>query len=230
MPPPGRPLGIGAVVSALTEEFPDLTISKVRFLEAEGLLAPQRTGAGYRRYAPADVDRLRWVLRAQRDRYWPLATIREVLAAADRGLDPGAPGAAPTVPDPVEDEPDDLDVDGLLVRGRLALSAPELAEAAGLDAGEVAALLEHGVLRPRGDGTYGSAALRAARAAAGLRRHGLEARHLRVFRAAADRESALLEQATAALRGEAADRARGDARRLGLTLHAALVDFGDDDV
>ncbi|WP_299445046.1 MerR family transcriptional regulator [uncultured Phycicoccus sp.] len=226
MAPAPRPLSIGAVVHALADEFPELTISKVRFLETEGLLSPARTGSGYRQYAKADVDRLRWVLRMQRDRFWPLTAIREALEAADRGLDPAAAGRA-AVPDPALD-PDLPDDDGLLARGPLRISAGELAEATGLSAAEVTALGEHGLLRPHPDGSYRADDLRAATAAAGLARYGLEARHLRVVRAAADRESGLLEQATASLRGAGAAEARSEALRLVLALHAALVRGGLD--
>ncbi|KRE62860.1 MerR family transcriptional regulator [Nostocoides sp. Soil756] len=225
MTPAAKPLSIGAVVRVLADEFPDLTISKVRFLEAEGLVSPPRTAAGYRQFTSADVDRLRWVLRAQRDRFWPLTTIREALAAADRGLAPAADGhgARPPEPPPDADVPD---VDDLLVRGPTRLTHRELVGATGLAEAEVEALVEHGLLRPGPDGSHGEDDLRAAHAAAGLARLGLEARHLRAFRAAADRESGLLEQATASLRGAEAARSRAEAVHHALALHAALVRGG----
>ena len=80
---------IGEVLNQLRDEFEDITISKIRFLEAEGLINPDRTESGYRKFTPADIDRLRYVLRAQRDRYLPLKVIREHLDAMDRGLEPG---------------------------------------------------------------------------------------------------------------------------------------------
>ena len=95
---PGRRLTVGAVVRTLAEEFPDVTISKVRFLEAEGLVTPTRTPSGYRQFTPADVERLRYVLRAQRDLFWPLRVIKDNLEAIDRGLTPGG-GADVTVRD-----------------------------------------------------------------------------------------------------------------------------------
>lgn len=225
MPSPGT-LTIGAVVRALVEEFPDLTISKVRFLEAQGLVTPERTDSGYRRFSTADVDRLRWVLRVQRDRFWPLTRIRAALEEVDRGLDPSWSGPA-TVPGELDEggEPAEpaVDPEGLLARGPLRLSADELADAADLSPADVSALVEHGVLRRRTDGTFDGHDLAAARAAAGLAVLGLEARHLRVFRAAADREGALLHQATATLRGTEATSARDEALRHVLALHAALV-------
>ena len=97
---------IGAVLAALQQDFPDVTISKIRFLEAEGLVTPARTGSGYRTYAVQDLDRLRYILTAQRDHFWPLKVIAAALDAMDRGLTPeraesGMP--RPSVPTPVAD-------------------------------------------------------------------------------------------------------------------------------
>lgn len=227
MPPAARPLSIGALVRALAEEFPELTISKVRFLETEGLVTPARTASGYRQYSAADVERLRWVLRAQRDRFWPLTMIRAALEAADRGLEPGLPGQRPTVPATPPDG-DVPDLGDLLARDRLRITATELAEAAGLSEGDVADLVEHGLLRRRADGSFGEDGLRAARSAAGLARYGVQARHLRVVRTAADREVGLVEQATGSLRGADGERARAEVLQLCLALHAALVRDGVD--
>ncbi|MBD3783570.1 MAG: MerR family transcriptional regulator, partial [Micrococcales bacterium] len=136
-----RPLTIGAVVTALAEEFPDVTVSKVRFLEAEGLVTPERTGSGYRRYAPADVERLRYVLRAQRDLFWPLRVIKDSLAAIDRGLVPAGAELRPVVPEPAPD-PEVPDAAALLEEAELRLTRAELATAAGLDDPAVADLLD----------------------------------------------------------------------------------------
>ena len=220
------PLTIGAVVRALAEEFPDVTVSKVRFLEAEGLVTPERTDAGYRRYTHADVDRLRYVLRAQRDLFWPLKVIKDALAATDRGLVPGAPGEPPRLPDPepVGEQPDP----GALHRGApLRLTSAELVRESGLAPGTVEELVEQGLLRPR-DGLHGPEDLDAARAVVGLLRHGLEIRHLRTVRNAADRESDLVDQAVSGLRGAAADQARTELLGLTLALHDALVRSGSD--
>ena len=93
-------LGIGAVLARLQEEFPDVSLSKIRFLEAEGLINPERTASGYRKFTSADVERLRFVLAAQRDRFWPLKVIRDALDAMDRGLPVDADTATsrPSVP------------------------------------------------------------------------------------------------------------------------------------
>src|SRR6478609_11222741 len=111
--PAPRRLTIGKVLAALSEDFPDVTASKIRFLEAEGLVLPHRTASGYRTYTDDDVRRLHYILSAQRDRYWPLKVIREALDALDRGLAepvdepdarprPPAPPVDPEVPTPRE--------------------------------------------------------------------------------------------------------------------------------
>src|SRR6476661_146305 len=120
---------IGAVLAALKQDFPDVTISKIRFLEAEGLVTPARTGSGHRTYAVADVDRLRYILTAQRDHFWPLKVIAAALDAMDRGLTPqhtdsGMP--RPTVPAPVAD-PEVPSATVLTSVGSLRLTRAELA-------------------------------------------------------------------------------------------------------
>jgi hypothetical protein len=219
----GSPLTIGAVVSALAEEFPDVSVSKVRFLEAEGLVTPERTPKGYRQYSTDDLERLRYVLRAQRDRFWPLKVIKDNLEVIDRGLDPGDPAEAPPrLPSPTPD-PDVPSADTLLAAADLRLTAAELAEASGLPAESVAELAAAGLLHPDARGMHGEPDLRVARAAAGLAAYGIGARHLRAFRTAADREAGLVEQAVGSRRGPAADRGRTEVAHLCLTLHAALL-------
>jgi DNA-binding transcriptional MerR regulator len=223
--PSGRPLTVGAVVRALAEEFPDITISKVRFLEAEGLVTPVRTPSGYRQFTADDVERLRYVLRAQRDRFWPLKVIKDSLDALDRGLVPGdgdADGGLPRPPRPAAD-PTVPDAADLLPRAQLRVTASELARASGLEPSVVAELTAQGLLRPDATGLHGEPDLRVARAAAGLAAYGIEPRHLRSFRTAADREVGLVEQVVGARRGEDADRHAAEVAHLCLTLHAALV-------
>ncbi len=195
----GRRLTVGAVVRALSEEFPEVTISKVRFLEAEGLVTPARTASGYRQFTPDDVERLRYVLRAQRDQFWPLRVIKDNLDAIDRGLTPAVAGdQRPQAPAPVADS----DVPG---------------------AGDLAA---HGLLRPDPAGLHDDADLQVAHAAAGLGAYGVEPRHLRGFRAAADREVGLVEQVVGPRRGADAQRHAAEVAHLCLALHAALVRGG----
>jgi DNA-binding transcriptional MerR regulator len=228
MPPssPDRPLTIGKVLDALREEFPEISISKIRFLEAEGLVEPARTPAGYRTYAVGDVERLRYVLRAQRDRFWPLKVIRESLDALDRGLEPvPATDARPRPPEPDVD-PDVPDAADLRPARTVRLTRAELADATGLEPEVVRSLEGFGILRPDADGHFSATDLQATHAAAGLAAYGIEARHLRPFRTAADREVGLVEQAMSTRRagGRAADQAQ--VARLCLQLHAALVKGG----
>ncbi|WP_404382828.1 MerR family transcriptional regulator [Knoellia locipacati] len=229
MPPsrPDRPLTIGKVLDALREEFPEISISKIRFLETEGLVEPARTPAGYRTYAVSDVERLRYVLRAQRDRFWPLKVIRESLDALDRGLEPVLDSdARPRPPEPVPDPdvPDEADL--LKAPPTVRLTRAELASATGLDPEVITSLEGFGVLRPDSEGHFSATDLQATHAAAGLAAYGIEARHLRPFRTAADREVGLVEQAMSTRRagGRAADQAH--VARLCLQLHAALVKGG----
>ncbi len=205
--PPAAPrlLTIGAVLTALTPDFPDISISKIRFLEAEGLLAPERTPSGYRRFSPDDVARLRYILTAQRDRFWPLKVIRESLDKLERGLEPsaGADGASrPQVPARAGDR-DLPPASELTRRSVLRLTAVELREAAGLDLTTFDALSTYGLLRAGSGGHFGDAALAVARAASALAAYGIEPRHLRPFRTAADREIGLVQQVVSPMRRSA---------------------------
>jgi DNA-binding transcriptional MerR regulator len=227
--PAGSHLTVGAVVRALTAEFPEVTISKVRFLEAEGLVTPTRTASGYRQFTAADLERLRYVLRAQRDKFWPLKVIKDNLEAIDRGLTPGdAADGRPQPPPPVRD-PDVPDAASLATARGLRLTAGELARASGLTPDEVADLGAHGLLRPDPAGLHDDADLQVAHAAAGLGAYGVEPRHLRGFRAAADREVGLVEQVVGPRRGADAERHAAEVAHLCLTLHAALVRGGLSD-
>lgn len=240
---PLRALTIGAVLRALRPEFPDVTISKIRFLETEGLVTPSRTASGYRTFTDDDVDRLRYILAAQRDRFLPLKVIRESLEAIDRGLEPSevAPGAPGVRPQPPRPRPDrDIPTAAALARAStLRLTREELAEAADTDLATLDALEGYGLLRPDATGHYGEAALTIAHTVRALSTYGLEPRHLRAFRTAADREIGLVEQVVGPLRrgatrrtsdpSVAAARARGasdpaaDLLTLCVTLHVALV-------
>jgi DNA-binding transcriptional MerR regulator len=229
---------IGGVLAALTPDFPDLTISKIRFLEAEGLVTPYRTGSGYRTYTDRDVERLRYILTAQRDRFWPLKVIRDALDAMDRGLTPGAPengDARPRVPVTAAD-PDIPTVAALTAPLTLRLTARELREAAGLDRPTLTALETYGLVRADPSGHFDDDALAVARAAAALAAYGVEPRHLRPFRTAADREIGLVQQIVQPARSAAGRPQRGDTAapedptpevlRLCIALHAALVRAG----
>jgi len=201
--PSTGPLTIGAVLAALAPDFPDISISKIRFLEAEGLITPERTGSGYRRFSPDDLARLRYILTAQRDRFWPLRVIREALDKLERGLEPAQRDTAssrPQVPAAAGD-PDLPTAFDLGRRGDLRLTDVELRDATGLDTPTFDALSTYGLLRPDPTGHYGDAALAVARAAGALAAYGIEPRHLRPFRTAADREIGLVQQIVSPIRG-----------------------------
>jgi len=233
-PRKGAAKSIGRVLADLQADFPDVSISKIRFLEAEGLLTPQRTASGYRTFSAGDVERLRYVLTAQRDRFWPLKVIREALDAIDRGLTPptgpedGA-GARPRPPRQQED-PDLPTVDDLTTSSSLRLTARELREAAELDQATFEALTTFGLLRADGDGHFDEDGLAVARAAGALAGYGVEPRHLRPFRTAADREIGLVQQIIRPSRGSAGTRGSPDPTaevlRRCIALHTALVRAG----
>ena len=217
-------LSIGAVLTRLQEEFPDLTLSKVRFLDAQGLVSPERTPSGYRRYAERDVERLRFVLRCQRDKYWPLKVIGEALDAYDRGLRPSEQSDGPQPPaagtDPalraVDESPPDDDAGVKLTRA-------ELQRATGLDTRALADLESFGLIRTEGGDLYTGLDLQVAHAAATLLSYGIEARHLRPFRLAAEREVALVKGLTSMTHEVDSPEDVEELVRQCLELHLALV-------
>ncbi|MEP7193410.1 MAG: MerR family transcriptional regulator [Actinomycetota bacterium] len=223
------------MLAVLAPDFPDITISKIRFLEAEGLVTPGRTGTGYRRFSPDDLERLRYILTAQRDRFWPLKVIREALDKIERGLEPepdGGTSSRPQVPAGIGD-PDLPTAFDLRRRSTLSLTDVEVQDASGLDKPTFDALSTYGLLCPDPSGHYGDAALAVARAAGALAAYGIEPRHLRPFRAAADREIGLVQQVVSPLRVR--NRAAGRTAPRDPTpqilaeciaLHAALVKSG----
>jgi len=222
---------IGDVLGLLRPEFPDITISKIRFLEAEGLVEPQRSPSGYRKFSDADVERLRFVLTAQRDHYLPLRVIRRHLEALDRGESApplGQPGPVPRPRRPRTLVAADTAAEDPSVR----LTRRQLLDGAGIDEALLARLEEYGLVRRVG-AHYEGHALAIARAAAALGDYGFEVRHLRAVKAAADRQVGLIEQIIAPRlrrrsRGaheEAAETAR-EIAALSVKLHAALLSAG----
>jgi DNA-binding transcriptional MerR regulator len=220
-------LTIGEVLAVLRDDFPDVTISKIRYLESEDLVHPQRTPSGYRKFSAADVSRLRYVLTAQRDHYLPLRVIKEQLDALDRG-DP-LPAATPVpaaVPPPVGTPA----ADGAEETGR-PLTADQFARAAGLDPEQLADCVQYGLLATDADGRHPAGDLPVARAAAGLARHGLEPRHLRVYRSGVEREADLVQQLVAPVLRARSEEARARATEklhelaaLSAQLHDALLE------
>ncbi len=226
--PAGR-LGIGEVLRRLRPDFPDVSISKIRFLESEGLVEPQRTASGYRKFSYADLEQLRYVLSAQRDHYLPLRVIRSHLDAMARGLEPPRiAGDAPRAPRPggaraTADDPG--------APPRLRMSRAELLANSGLTDDQLSQLHEYGLVRPHlGEDHYGSVALSVATAVASLSRHGLEPRHLRAFKTAAEREVGLIDQVVDPMQrqrdenaGARAAELRDELAALAVQLHVALV-------
>ncbi len=212
---------ISDVLAALQIEFPAVTNSKLRFLEEQGLVQPVRTPAGYRQYSPADIERLRYVLRQQRDRYVPLKVIGEQLAALDSGAEDEPPSRAQLATR-----------DGVRQTAATGarLTSEALAREAGVDVEVVTELVGTGVLRPTASGHFDAWARDVVVLAVALREHGIDSRHLRVFRAAADRQADLVEQVVAPWRGRHAPSSRARAGTLAAEvgelctqLHTALV-------
>jgi DNA-binding transcriptional MerR regulator len=286
---------IGEVLALLREEFPDVTISKIRFLESQGLVDPERTPSGYRRFYDRDIERLRWILRQQREHYLPLKVIKDRLDGLDPTVGPvGAPAGGaglepPTIvpevarpepspalaaerPEPVPVAPVTLDLtdrsgprvlpeptifasrpkpapvtagepptdDGAARRApaaedlsSISLTAKELAESTGMQVADLDELERYGLLQHRLAGNtaiYDGDALVIARLVAGFRAHGIEARHLRMVKVAADREAALFEQVVLPMARQRNPEVRRqvqetltDLSRLTDSLHALLL-------
>ncbi|WP_189034282.1 transcriptional regulator FtsR [Nocardia rhizosphaerihabitans] len=252
-------MSIGSVLDLLRPDFPDITISKIRFLESEGLIRPERTPSGYRRFSVADYERLRFVLTAQRDQYLPLKVIKEQLEAIDSGAatlgvreararahshhsaaeaGQSLSGAAradtddasPAPPRRLGVVPGEITPDELRVEGGVRLTRADLLDKAGIDDKFLDDLLRAGLIVPGAGGFFESDAVTLAHAAKSMAEFGLEARHLRAFKLAADREAALVAQIAAPIAksrdADARARAEETVRELAalsLNLHAALV-------
>lgn len=254
---------IGEVLNLLQQEFPDVTVSKIRFLESQGLIAPERTPSGYRKFYEPDVQRLRWILQQQRDHYLPLKVIKTRLTrfeeqrAADTPEENGDGGITPAVetappapevespvapppevdagPDPVTTGdaviPDDGDDRG---SDRTSVTRSELARLSGLDESVLAELDGYGLLPAPmvvgDDEVYDEQAVVVARLARGFLRHGVEARHLRMYKTFAEREATFVSQLVAPVIRQKNPDARRQARetvselaRLGGGMRAAML-------
>jgi DNA-binding transcriptional MerR regulator len=270
-------VSIGDVLNQLRDEFPDVTISKIRFLESQGLVDPERTPSGYRKFYPVDIERLRWILRQQKENFLPLKVIKERLEEIDR--DGGFTAPPRPAEDPIEPRKDrrgrrarkhddatneesqsgtlfeetrrraqvkearalvsrvrDDDVSDELAASEtgVSLTRAELARAAGLNEEQLGMLEEYGLLAPahssRDRVLFDEDALAIARAAAGFMRHGIEPRHLRMYRAFADREVSLFEQVLLPYRRQRNPEAQartsetlGELAGLGRRLRTALL-------
>jgi DNA-binding transcriptional MerR regulator len=189
-------LSIGEVLEAIKADFPDVSISKIRFLESEGLINPERTGSGYRKFYDPDVARLRYILSLQKDHFLPLKVIRERLAEADASgsipeIAPSGDGsvtAARAAANGSSKSPSRINTDVQLDRSGLA-------KAAGLSTDELQGLEDFGLI-VAGD-FYDGNDLAVAKAARRLLDYGLEPRHLRMYRQWAEREASFFEQIVA---------------------------------
>ncbi|CAB4861223.1 MAG: MerR family DNA-binding transcriptional regulator [Actinobacteria bacterium] len=225
-------LSIGEVLNRLRGDFVDITISKIRFLESEGLIEPQRTPSGYRKFTTSDLDRLRYVLTAQRDQYLPLKVIKDNLDALDRGLQPTSLNgvAHPSV--------SLATVDGQMAPSAFAevsemrLSRDELLKSSGISDEQLSEIESYGLITVRGR-HYDGDALAVAKAVTEMASFGIESRHLRSFKSAADREIGLIEQVITPLTRQKSAESKARAEEvqkeiasLSIRLHAALVRGG----
>jgi DNA-binding transcriptional MerR regulator len=239
-------MSIGAVLDLLRPDFPDVTISKIRFLEAEGLVTPERTASGYRRFTAYDCARLRFILTAQRDKYLPLKVIKAQLDAQPDGELPRT-GTAYGVPRlvPVSDYPGDGPGEGVGDAGGVSAVAPthvrlsreDLLARSGVDDELLTALVKAGVIKPGPAGFFDEHSVMITQCARALAEYGVEPRHLRAFRSAADRQSDLISQIAGPVvkAGKAGARDRADdlAREvaaLAITLHTSLIKSAVRDV
>jgi DNA-binding transcriptional MerR regulator len=257
---PARPyLGIGEVLAKLRGEFPDISVSKIRFLESAGLIAPARAPSGYRKFGVDDVERLRYILTVQRDQYLPLRVIKERLPGPAEPLPappvPAAPApaspptaVAPTTVAPTTGPPSAVSAatgapttgrpaGPVFTGGQAAQDAPrpgltrrELLEAAGITDDQLAELEDFGLVRRDGR-RYGPDALEITRTVLALAAYGVEARHLRGVRVAAERETTLIEQVVAPTLRQRSPLARASAGAvareiadLSVRLHRALIE------
>lgn len=247
-------MSIGSVLDLLRPDFPDITISKIRFLESEGLISPERTPSGYRRFHVADVERLRFVLTAQRDQYLPLKVIKEQLEAIDSGAATlgvreararaNAVGGVGAMPDSTESlaangngrlrrlnaVPGEVSPEELRFDHEIRITRADLLEQAGIDEKFLTELIRANLITPGAAGYFDGDAVTLARTAKALSEFGLEARHLRAFKLAADREAAMVAQIAAPIAksrdADARARAEETVRELAalsLTLHTCLV-------
>ncbi|GAA2183735.1 MerR family transcriptional regulator [Brooklawnia cerclae] len=232
MPPAAR-RSIGQVLPLLKNEFPDISISKIRFLESEGLVAPERAPSGYRRYSEGDIERLRYILRMQRDHYLPLKVIRDNLSLMDRGLEPptietpasAAPSAPPLAgPIPVVDPPESSH--SRAQRRPMKLTRRELLQVSGLSEATLIEMERQQMVLPRrGSIYYGREALTLCVVARRLQAYGMDTRHLRAIKQAAEREAGLVEQGVQPhlARGQNPAQTLHEVSQLVMHAHAAMM-------
>ncbi len=184
-------LTIGEVLNQVRSEFDDISISKIRFLEAEGLIVPSRTKSGYRKFSSSDVDKLRYIIRMQRDHYLPLKVIKEHIEAIDRGLKPEIEQInKPKVPSAL------VDLNQLGVKkSHLRVTREELITNTSISEHDLKESEDYGLIKVLADKRhYDDIAVKTARVIAALSGFGLEPRHLKFLKSGSDRESSLIKQ------------------------------------
>ena len=200
-----KPLTIGETINLLKDEFPDVTVSKVRFLESQGLIHPDRSSSGYREFRADDLDRIRYILRQQRDHFLPLRVIKSKLTAWERGEEP-------TVP-----VPEGAPAEAYFASSGATMLADELARTAGIPTDLVDRLVAEGILRPRGTDdrpTFTDDDLAIARAAHRLVNRGYDTRHLRSMQRGANREADLIGQLAGPLLRHGSPKSRREAAEI----------------
>lgn len=236
-------MSIGAVLELLRPDFPDVTISKIRFLESEGLVTPERSPSGYRRFTAFDCARLRFILTAQRDHYLPLKVIKAQLDARPDGELPdgelprgGSPYPAPHLVPVGNDHEAGREV-GVGAPTPVRLTREDLRRRSGVADDLITALCRAGIIASGPGGFFDEHSVVIAQCASALGEYGVEPRHLRAFRSAADRQSDLIAQIAGpvgkASRTGARDRADDLAREvaaLAITLHTSLIKSAVRDV
>ena len=218
---------IGQVLNVLKPEFPDISISKIRYLESEGLLSPERAPSGYRKYSADDIERLTYILRVQRDNYLPLKVIRENLEVMDSGGE---------VPEPIAPEdtvPEDKKAQVAQARSEknskkqpLKLSRQELLQVSGLSEATLMELERHRMVLPRRGSVYfGRDALTICVVARKLAGYGMDTRHLRAIKQSAEREAGMIEQAARPMIMKSSEPRKtvSEVSQLVVHAHAAMI-------
>ncbi|MCT1683877.1 MerR family transcriptional regulator [Corynebacterium appendicis] len=216
-------MSIGVVIKCLSEEFPDVTVSKIRFLESEGLITPERTQSGYRRFTEDDVERLRYILITQRDNYLPLKVIREQLEAMDSGK-VTAVMTGQNAADPL------IAPEQFAAPAATRLTDEDVAAQAECDPSVVAQCIDAGLIVPDASGLFTVDDVRVVSTAVSLTDFGLDTRHLKRIRQSASRQADLIEQVTEPVAKSGRAAAKQEAGEISqqmtalvVSLHAALV-------
>lgn len=217
-----KTMSIGVVLETLNKQFPDVTVSKIRFLESEGLITPQRTASGYRRFTQDDVDRLRYILTTQRDNYTPLKVIREQLEAMDSGQVTAIVGAgqAETL----------VSADQFRAPVATRLTDGDVADQSGATVDQVASLVKIGLIKPDASGFFTADDVSIVSAANALEAFGFDSRQLKSLKNNAARQADLITQVASPVANFKSDNARQQAEELSsqitalvISLHATLV-------